>query len=168
MVNHLDSFRKEFLDANTWSQRREGIPLELLDNLSKEELSIAADELLAAVDVNDTWPTLGLGHIKSTKALPRLYEVLGKTERAVKITTAYAIFQICQDQQMIAIVLQELPRTKNIYELISVLYLLPNFKDDKILSLLNDYRRHKDYLVAYNATVALGLSTDTVVRKFRS
>ena len=68
---------------------------------------------------------------------------------------------------MINIVLDELPKIINQYELIDVIYMLPVFKDNRITGLLNDYRNHKEYLVAYNATRALGLSIDEVVKKAR-
>ena len=58
-------------------------------------------------------------------------------------------------------------KTTNQYELIDVLYMLPVFRDEKITALLNNYRDHKEYLIAYNATRALGLSTDEVVKKAR-
>ena len=68
---------------------------------------------------------------------------------------------------MIDLVLKELPKITSQYELIDVVYMLPAFKNEKITALLNNYRNHKEYLVAYNATRALGLSTDEVVNKAR-
>jgi len=138
-----------------------------LDKLSSDELKTAEADLIKSANVGDTWPIIGLGHIKSTQALPTLYNLLDKSKKGFKVTIAYAIFQICQDQKMIDIVLDELPKTTSQYELIDVLYMLPAFKDDKITRLLNDYCDHKEYLVAYNATRALGLSTDEVVKKTR-
>jgi hypothetical protein len=167
VTNNIDIFRQEYLGANTWAQRKDGVPLYLLDKLSPDELKKAEADLIKSASPGDTWPILGLGHIKSTQALPTLYNLLHKSKKGFKITIAYSIFQICQDRKMINIVLDELPRTTNQYELIDVLYMLPAFKDDKITGLLNDYRDHKEYLVAYNATRALGLSTDEVVIKAR-
>ena len=69
---------------------------------------------------------------------------------------------------MIEIVLETMPRITNQYELIDVLYYLPDFKDKRIIELHNSYRNHKEYLVAYNATRYLGLSTDEVVEKSRN
>ena len=167
MTSNLDIFRREFLGANTWAQRKEGAPLELLDKLSPEELKIAELELIRSASLHDTWPILGLGHIKSAESLPRLYELLNNSESSFKVTIAYAIFKICQDVQMIDIVLKELPGITNQYDLIDVLYLLPAFKNEKITTLLDNYRNHEEYLVAYNATNALGLSVDEVIRKAR-
>jgi hypothetical protein len=167
LTDNLQIFRQEFLGANTWAQRKDGVPLDLLDKLSVDELRTAEVELIKSANLGDTWPILGLGHIKSTQALPTLYNLLDKSKKGFKVTTAYSIFQISKDQKMIDIVLEELPKTTNQYELIDVLYMLPAFKDEKITAMLNNYREHKEYLVAYNATRALGLSTDEVVKKAR-
>ena len=167
MINNIDIFRKEFLEANSWAQRKDGVPLDLLDNLTDEELKIAEIELIKVVSLKDNWPIVGLGHIKSKDALPILYDLLDKSKGSMKVNIAHSIFQICQDTKMIEIVLETMPRITNQYELIDVLYYLPEFKDKRITELHNNYRNHKEYLVAYNATRYLGLPTDDVVEKFR-
>lgn len=86
----------------------------------------------------------------------------------MKVTIAHSIFQICQDPKMIEVVLEEVPKTTNQYELIDILYFLPAFKDERVTALLNSLRDHKKYLVAYNATRAMGFPTDEVVKKFRN
>ncbi|MDZ4746400.1 MAG: hypothetical protein SGJ05_10415 [bacterium] len=68
---------------------------------------------------------------------------------------------------MIDIVLETMPKIKNQYELINVLSYLPDRKDNHVTDLHQSYRNHKKYLVAYNATRYLGLSTDEMVDKFR-
>jgi hypothetical protein len=166
--NNLDIFRKEFLNANTWAQRKEGVPLYLLDNLTEEELKLAEVELIKTANPGDTWPIIGLGHIKSKDSLPVLYKLLTKSTKNIKVTIAHSIFQICQDKKMVDIVLEETPKVTNWYDLIDILYMLPDFKDERVTTMLNNFRNHKDYLVAYNATRALGLSTDEVVEKFRN
>ena len=167
VTNNFDIFKKEFLEANTWAQRKDGVPLDLLDNLTNEELKTAEIELIKVASLRDSWPLVGLGHIKSKDALPTLYDLLDKSKGAMKVTIAHSIFQICQDTQMIEIVLETIPRITNEFELIDVLYYLPNFKDKRITELHHSYRSHKDYLVAYNATRYLSLPTDEVVEKFR-
>ncbi|MCO4293805.1 hypothetical protein NF867_13115 [Solitalea sp. MAHUQ-68] len=104
MKNNLDLFRKEFLEANTWAQRKDGVPLYLLDNFTREELKVAEIELIKALSLRDNWPIVGLGYIKSKDALPTLYNLLEKSKGAMKVTIAYSIFQICQDPKMIEIV----------------------------------------------------------------
>lgn len=167
MENNLDIFRKEFLQANTWTQRKDGVPLDLLDNLTNEELKTAEAELIRVLSLKDDWPIEGLGHIKSKDALPTLYNLLEKSKGAMTVTIAHSIFQICEDTKMIEVVLETMPRITNEFELINVLYYLKDFKDTRITELHHSYRNHKDYLVAYNATRYLGLPTDEIVEKFR-
>lgn len=167
MRNNLEIFRREYLNANTWAQRKEGVPLDLLDKLSAEELLHAEEDLIAVVSVGDTWPIMGLGHIKSEKALPKLYELLAKSDKNIKVTIAHAIFQICSDVEMVEIVLKEVPKISDWYQMIDILYLLPDFKDSRITHMLQELCDHDEYLIAYNATRVLGLPTNEVVKRFR-
>ncbi|MGE9311698.1 hypothetical protein ACLOAU_08630 [Niabella sp. CJ426] len=164
----IDLFRKDFLEANTWAQRKDGVPIDLLNNLTEEELKIAETELIHALSLRDDWPVIGLGHIQSKAALPKLYELLHNSNGPMKVTIAHSIFQICQDAQMIDIVLSTMPIITNPYELIDILYHLPDFNNKRITELHHNYCNHTDYLVAYNATQALGLPTDEVVERFRN
>lgn len=167
-TDNLKIFRDEYLNANTWSLRKDGVPLDLLDNLSTEELKIAEKELIDSLSLKDDWPIKGLGHLKSKDALTKLYELLPKSKKGMKVTIAHAIFQICDDKEMIKIALTETPKISNQYELINVVYLLKGFEDEKVNEMLDGLREHDEYLVAYNATRALGLSTDKVVKKFKN
>ena len=167
MSKHLQHFRDDFLNANTWGQRKDGVPLDLLDKLSETEIEIAENELIEKLDLRDDWPIQGLGHIKSQKALPLLYELLPKSQKTMRVTIAHSIFQIKHDKAMIEIVLEEMPRLEHWTEITHLLHLLPTFQDERINALLNNYREHKDYLVAYNATRVMGLSTAEVVKKHR-
>ncbi|WP_027388647.1 hypothetical protein [Chryseobacterium gregarium] len=168
MANHLDIFRKDFLEANTWAQRKDGIPLDLLDQLTREELKAAEAELIKAVSLRDSWPTVGLGHIKSKSALPTLYDLLDKSKGAMSVIVAHSIFQICQDARMIETVLEAMPGITSEFELIDILYYLPDFNEIRIAELHCGYLNHNDYLVAYNAARSLGLPTDGIVEKFRN
>jgi hypothetical protein len=168
VTNNLNIFKKEFLGANSWAERKDGVPLHLLDRLTPGELKTAEAELIKSVNPGDTWPILGLGHIKSKDALPTLYSLLNKSHKGMKVTIANSIFQICRDPKMIDIVLDEIPGVINQYEIIDIIYLLPTFKDERITALLREFRNHQEYLVAYNATRALGLPTEEIVEKFRN
>lgn len=168
MTNNLDKFRNGFLEADTWAKRKDGVPLYLLDNLSDKELKIAEADLINSAGLSDSWPIVGLGHIKSKDSLPSLYKLLEKSNGVMKVTIAHSIFQISQDEKMKEIVLETMPKITNEVELIDVLYYLPDFKDNRVTDLHHTYRDHKDYLVAYNATRYLGLPTEEVIEKFRN
>ncbi|GGB01067.1 HEAT repeat domain-containing protein [Puia dinghuensis] len=166
MTKNWELFQRDFLHANTWPQRKDGVPLELLDRLSHEERALAEDQLIEALSSGDSWPARGLGHIRSMKALPALYALLEKCQQDMKVNVAYAIYQVNYDRGMVDIVLAELPKIGSEYSLIDVMHLLPNFQDPRVTELLRVYRHDKRYLVAYNAARALGESTDKVVRDF--
>lgn len=170
--NNLTQFYSEFLNADTWAQRKDGVPLDLLDNLTSEELQIAEDELIRKIGSGDSWPIMGLAHIKSTKSLPRLYEVLEREHGSIRIYLAHAIYSVCKDKKMVNIVLKEvrllekaLPKSQ--YTLIDVIWLLPNFNDKRIEKTLVDFCDSSCYLVAYNAANALGKPTKMIIEKFR-
>jgi hypothetical protein len=168
LTDNLKIFRRDFLNANTWAQRKDGVPLYLIDKLTPQERRIAEAELIKAVHPGDPWPIIGLGYMKSSDSLPKLYKLLTNSSKNMKVTIAHSIFQICQDSKMIDIALEETPEITNPTNLINILYLLPDFNDERVNAMLNNFRDHKEYLVAYNAARALGLSTDEVVEKFRS
>jgi len=174
MSKNLSIFRQEYLDANTWPQRKDGVPLELLDNLDPDELIVAEQELIAAAGLDDDWPIIGLGHIRSQKSLPMLYELLEKATGSYKVIIAHSIFQICSDTAMIGITLDELASARkwgrkrwSEYELINILYLLPDFQSAEINKRLVHYMEGRYYLTAYNAARALGLPTEPIVEKFQ-
>lgn len=166
MSIHFDLFKRDYLEANTWAQRKDGVPLHLLDNLSAEERKAAEAALIKSASLRDTWPIVGLGHVKSMESLPTLYALLDKSEGKMRIIIAHAIFQICQDPKMIDIVLETMPGITNEYDLIEVLYYLPGFRENRITDLHHSYLNHQKYLVAYNAARYLGLPTDEVVARF--
>jgi hypothetical protein len=167
MEDHLTIFRREYLHANTWAQRKEGVPLDLLDALNANELLIAEQELIDAAGVNDDWPVFGLAHIKSVKALPVLYSLLETAEGYMQVIIAYAIFKVCGDKDMIGIAVDKMSKLTSEFQIIRLLYLLPAFNDQRAMALLESYYDHKEYLVAYNAAVVLGRSTKKVIERFR-
>lgn len=167
MTKELEAFYKDYLNANSWPQRKDGVPLDLLDKLNQDDKIIAEDELIDHIGFNDSWPIIGLGYMKSTKSIDKLYKLLNKSSKYFKIVIAHSIYQINGDLEMIDIAIKESERLKSTYEIIQILFMLRDFKDDRIDKLLYDFYNHKDYLVAYNAARVLGLSTDGVVNKFR-
>lgn len=129
---------------------------------------IAARELCDAAVAGDSWHVSGIGHLKSKESLPRLYSLLDEGGPGFKIATAHSIFLINRDPSMIRIAIHETARIESLSELIDVIYLLPGFHDTKINKILEELRTHTEYLIAYNATRALGYPTDELVQKFRN
>ena len=129
-------------------------------------MKIAEDRLIELLSEGDSWPALGLGHLRSAKALPALYALLDKCQEAMVVFIAYSIYQINQDAQMIDKVLKELPKITSEYALVDIQYYLGLFNEPPIKAELRKYRNDHRYLVAYNAARALGESTDDVVQEF--
>jgi len=160
-------FERDFLHANTWPQRKDGPPYYLLDRLTSEEQRQAETLLIEALGVGDDWPVMGLGHLRSIRALAPLYRLLETARLSLRISVAYAIYQINADPNVIEVVLEEFPKITNEYTLIYALHLLPMFPDPRIRKLLEGYTNDGRYLVEYNACVALGRPTGEVVKRAR-
>lgn len=167
MTDNLSRFFSHFLHANSWELRKDGVPLDLIDSLSPQERIVAESALIEKLDLSDDWPIHGLARLQSQKALPRLYDLLSIAKPGMKVSIAHAIYRICRDQSMIPQVVSSVPLIESEYQLIDIIYLLPEFKDSRIDALLHSLREDSRYLVACNATRAMGLSTDPVVEKFR-
>ena len=155
--DNLSVFRSEFLNADTWAQRKDGVPLETLDCLTEEELPVAEEELISKAGLNDNWPVIGLGHIRSHKALPALYRLLGEAEGSQRIVIAHSIFQINKDKKMCNAVLDELTHAGlwSKFSIIAILYMLRDFENPEITGKLIEFCDSENYLVAYNAARAL-------------
>ncbi|MFV0537517.1 MAG: CPCC family cysteine-rich protein [Dysgonomonas sp.] len=149
----LHNFYNDYLFANTWVQRKDGIPLDLLEELSEDETIIAENEFLITLDsTRDYWIFLGLSFLKSHRALPTFYSLLEKEDNIkMRIYLSYSIYRIIEDQTMINIVLDEMSKLKEWYDIIDFLFLLPDFQNEKTDKLLKQYTTHNHCLVAYNA-----------------
>lgn len=164
-------FLSEFLNAKTWVQRKDGVPLNLLDELSADDMKIAESELIDALSLDDSWPIRGLGHIRSFSSLPYLYNLLPGSNGFIRIAIAHAVFSINKDGKMIEeaikatlLLTKQLPKTE--YQLIDVIYLLPDFNDEAINKILHSLYNSNFYLIAYNAAKVLGYPTVDIVSKF--
>ncbi len=89
-------FEKDFIHANTWPQLKDGVPTYLLDQLSPDEKGIAEDRLIELLGEKNSWPALGLGHLRAEKALPALYALLEKCKQTMVIFSS--LFHL-SDQQ---------------------------------------------------------------------
>jgi hypothetical protein len=169
MSKTLDYVRESILHETSIS-RRDGPPLYLLDKLNSREKKIIENELIVAADSADYWLIAALGYLKSHKALPKLYQLLEEADdETIKIDIASAIYCICGDSEMVQIALDELDstmKTNNEDKLVSILYKFHPFEDERISQRLFELLDSPNYLVAYNAAIALDISTDNIVIKF--
>ena len=63
MPNAYERFVREYLEATSY-ERRDGVPVEILDELTSEEKAKAEAELIKRLSIRDTWQAIGLGHMK--------------------------------------------------------------------------------------------------------
>jgi hypothetical protein len=95
-----EDFDRWFLHANSWQERKDGVPLELLDKLNPEEKQRAEEALISRLSTGDSWPPRGLGHLRSKNAVRPLRGLLPKAKGSVRAAIALAIWQIDGDPQM--------------------------------------------------------------------
>jgi len=95
-----NAFEWGLLNANSWEQRKDGFPRELLDNLDAEDRELAEEAMIQQLSLRDDWPARGLGHIRSQKALPKLQKLFPKATGVMRAAIALAIWQISRDLKM--------------------------------------------------------------------
>jgi HEAT repeat protein len=172
MSNSYQDFLEKFLQTNM-RERGGGTPLDLLDKLNDEEKLKAEEELLKKLDGSDKWIIEGLAHLKSGKALPKLYELLNKESESLrekkfdksrKAFVALAIWKICEDEKMLDVVLRQTEystdeaRSPYIeYIIVDVVHCLAQFPQPEALEKLKSLTKDKHDLISYNANYAIDL-----------
>lgn len=113
MVNNYEQFVSDFLNASSsYTTRKDGVPLELLDRLTPTEKEQAAEALIAKPSLNDSWPIEGLGKLKAKQAAAPLYALMAEAHGCMKAKIATALWEICRDEVMLQVVL-DLSRSAN-------------------------------------------------------
>ena len=150
---HRDGFSNEKIIDSLSEEERGQVETALIHKLSQQ-----SDDLLIVTT---------LGYLKSHKSLDILYGLLNNAKSIAMVIIASSIYEIAKDEKMIAIALEACEPLTNWWDLTGVFYYLAKFKNQRTDDFIRKYFDHKEYLVAYNATRAMGLPTDPVVKKFR-
>ena len=157
-------FEIDFLEANSWPQRKEGVPLNLLDALDADERAMAEAALLQRLSPGDDWPALGLGHLRSQKALAPLRALLAKSAGTVRAAAALAIWQISRDPAMCDVLIRlthdndtENRESLKCFIMIEVIHCLAHPPYLAAVTRLVELKRSGNYLFAYNARYGLDL-----------
>lgn len=115
----------------------------------------------------DTLIVETLGYLKSKKSLVILKKLLDVSPNELtRLTIAYSIFEIDNNQDMISIainILQKIEKNRDAYfvqKLTSAFYLLIKFHNKEIDSIIFSYVNHEEYLIRYNAKQVLGIKMD--------
>jgi len=158
-------FDRRFLNASySWPERKDGVPLELLDKLDPAEKQRAGEALISRLSTGDSWPARGLGHLRSQNALGPLRGLLPKAKGSVRAAIALAIWQIDGDPQM-ADELLALSRSDytddshsaKTFTMIDIIYCLAYLSSEAVTKRLEELTQSKNYLISYNARRAIKL-----------
>ena len=157
-------FDRRFLNAYSWPERKDGVPLELLDKLDPEEKQSAEEALISRLSTGDSWPARGLGHLRSQNALGSLRRFLPKAKGSVRAAIALAIWQIDADPQM-ADELVALSRndytddssSAKTFTMIDIIYCLAYLSSETVTKRLEELTQSKNYLISFNARRAIKL-----------
>jgi hypothetical protein len=157
-MSAYDDFQQDFLNANTWAQRKDGLPLDLLDALSDAEKLTAEEELLHRVENDDPWVIQGLAHLKSARALERLRPLLNLKTGLMQVHIATAIYELSGDLSMERIVADFVANENNHWAVkIDAIYCLAKFKTESARVVLHRLESDKEHLIVYNAKRVLGV-----------
>jgi hypothetical protein len=157
-------FQWDFLNANSWALRKDGVPLNLLDALDTSDKQLAEDALIEKLSLQDDWPARGLGHIRSQKSLPKLRELLPHANGTMRAAIALAIWQITRNKNMcdelINLSISEYTdddKSLKTFTMIDVIHCLAHLPYLEAVERLEKLKTSANYLIAYNANYALGL-----------
>ena len=152
MSTAWQSFETDFLNATSWAQRKDGFPSDLIDALSPDERQKAEDILFGRLDGSDDWPVRAMGHMKISRAVPRLRALLSHRLTTIRATAATAIYRITGDAAVESIVAAIATDTtlEWMFRLDAVLC-LGEFDTESARKTLKTLESDAEYLVAYNA-----------------
>lgn len=152
MTAAWDAFEREFLGANSWAQRKDGFPGELLDALGPEEKLRAEEILLERLDGSDDWPIRAMGWLGCVRAVSRLRGLLEHELATIRAFAATAIYDLTGDAALEGIVrgIAADPQLAWMMRLDAV-YCLGHFATDSARRALKALEGDPDYLISYNA-----------------
>jgi hypothetical protein len=153
-------FEQDFLNANSWPQRKDGFPSDLLDALSPEERTRAVSILKEKLDGRDDWPVRAMAHLRVAESAPVLHCLLEKEPfPVIRAVIATAIYELTGDETMEKEVASvAAAREREWVHRLDAIHCLGRFKTDSAHKLLCELAHDPDYLVSYNAKLAGGRS----------
>ena len=168
-------FEWDFLNANSWEQRKDGVPLNLLDALDASDKKLAEDALIEKLSLRDDWPARGLGHIRSQKSLPKLRELFPHANGTMRAAIALAIWQIARDKNMrdelINLSISEYTdddKSSKTFTMIDVIHCLAHLPYPEVVERLEKLKTSANSFIAYNANYALGLRSTYYAKDVQS
>lgn len=151
-------FENDFLNANSWGQRKDGFPSDLLDALDVEEKRQAVKILIGKLDGRDDWPIRAMAHLRVKESIAMLRSLLSETKSPViRAVTATAVYELTGDDTMENEVITVCTMSDLHWGYrIDAIHCLARFKTESARHVLDELTRDSDYLVSYNAKIARG------------
>lgn len=166
MNTDIEKILQKIIPPPTFQEREGFNNHPLLDQLSSEDKILVEQSLIERLKLcpDDTLIVETLAYLKSTLALPTIYSVLNSQKNPlVKIMVAASIFQINNDESMIATATESLRHLESnedkylSYQLSFALAYLAQFKHEETIRLIEEYLDSEDVILSYNARDLLGL-----------
>ncbi len=162
-------FVNEFFDRSDYMQWHDGIDASVLLALNAEELIEAEDMLIQSTKKDGMWPTVGLGLIKSKKAITVLRDKLDSPSDIIRIRVADALEQIEGTGEFIPTLIDELLSAPSSYDRLEAAMLLRKYPTELVVEALYKGMTDIDYLVRDHSSESLlnifGLPDDISVYK---
>ena len=153
-------FEQDFLNANTWPQRKDGFSPDLLDALSPEERTRAVAVLMKKLDGRDDWPVRAMAYLKVSESIPILRALIRTVEfPAMRAVIATAIYELSGDESMeMEVASVAAAREREWMYRLDAIHCLGRFKTKSAHKILCELTHDPDPLVSHNARLAGGRS----------
>ncbi len=148
-------FVNEFFDRSDYMQWHDGIDASVLLALNTEELIEAEEMLIQSTKKDGMWPTVGLGLIKSKKAIPVLRDKLKSPSSIIRIRVADALEQIEGTGEFIPILIDRLFNAGSEYDRFEAAMDLRKYPTEPVVEALYKGMTDDDYLVRDHSSESL-------------
>lgn len=164
----VEKIIEEIIPPSDYQHRNGFNNIPLIEKLNSEDKKQLEDALIVklSLELNQEVDTLiieTLAYLKSQKSISVLKKLLENlNDDMTKLIISTSIFEINKDSGMIDFALNIIKRIDNkndpyyIYKLTTAFYYLKKFKSNKIITVLEEYANHNEFLIAYNARQVLG------------
>ncbi len=152
--NNWRRFYDSFFGDPYWAWH-DGLDIDALHTLTPEEQKEAEKLFLEAVNEHDTRAAVGLGEMRSQKAVPRLKELLDKATGKELVEVAVALARIEGDKSYAKYIIQVLKNNPFWYDRLWAAMHLREFDSPEVVEALFEAVKDPDYLVRNHACDSL-------------
>lgn len=153
----IDKLIADIIPPDDFQHRNGFSNTHIIDKLNSQERELLEEVLInSLLNKVDMLVVETLAYMKSARSLPVFMDLLEQTSDTMcKIVVATSIFEINHDDRMIVICIDAFEHLSNIYQKISAFYYLQKFQNEATDAIIEEYTKHSDFLLSYNAKQAL-------------